>query len=50
MRSLAGSLTDGVLADTILITLRVLLLAGTNFSVLVVCCNWQVLILAFFND
>ena len=29
-------------------TLRLLLLAGTNFSVLVVCCIWQVLILAFF--
>ena len=28
-------------------TLRLLLLAGTNFSVLVVCCIWQVLILAF---
>ena len=27
--------------------LRLLLLAGTNFSVLVVCCIWQVLILAF---
>ena len=32
-------------------TLRLLLLAGTNFSVLVVCCIWQVLILVFyFND
>ena len=31
-----------------LVTLRLLLLAGTNFSVLVVCCIWQVLILAFF--
>ena len=30
-------------------TLRLLLLAGTNFSVLVVCCIWQVFILAFFN-
>ena len=29
-------------------TLRLLLLAGTNFSVLVVCCIWQVLILTFF--
>ena len=28
-------------------TLRLLLLAGTNFSVLVVCCIWQVLILIF---
>ena len=28
-------------------TLRLLLLAGTNFSVLVVCCIWQVFILAF---
>ena len=28
-------------------TLRLLLLAGTNFSVLVVGCIWQVLILAF---
>ena len=27
--------------------LRLLLLAGTNFSVLVVCCIWQVFILAF---
>ena len=26
------------------------LLAGTNFSVLVVCCIWQVLILAFLKD
>ena len=30
-----------------LFTLRLLLLAGTNFSVLVVCCIWQVFILAF---
>ena len=29
--------------------LRLLLLAGTNFRVLVVCCIWQVLILAFFK-
>ena len=29
------------------ITLRLLLLAGTNFSVLVLCCIWQVFILAF---
>ena len=29
------------------ITLRMVLLAGTNFSVLVVCCIWQVFILAF---
>ena len=28
-------------------TLRLVLLAGTNFSVLVVCCIWQVFILAF---
>ena len=28
-------------------TLRLLLLAGTNFSASVVCCIWQVLILAF---
>ena len=27
--------------------LRLLLLSGTNFSVLVLCCIWQVLILAF---
>ena len=38
----------GVEADNS--TLRLLLLAGTNFSVLVVCYIWQVLILAFFND
>ena len=31
-------------------TLRLLLLAGTNFSVLVVCCIWQVFILAFFDE
>ena len=30
-------------------TLRLLLLAGTNFSILVVCSNWQVLILVFFK-
>ena len=30
-------------------TIFLLLLAGTNFSVLVVCCIWQVFILAFFN-
>ena len=29
--------------------LRLLLLAGTNFSILVVCYIWQVLILAFFK-
>ena len=29
-------------------TLRLLLLAGTNFSVWVVCCIWQVFILVFF--
>ena len=28
-------------------TLRLVLLAGTNFSILVVCCIWQVFILAF---
>ena len=33
-----------------IITLRLLLLAGTNFSVLVVYCIWQVLILAFFDE
>ena len=32
------------------IPLRLPLLAGTNFSILVVCCVWQVLILALFND
>ena len=32
------------------VTLRLLLLVGTNFSGLVVCCIWQVLILAHFND
>ena len=32
------------------VTLRLLLLAGTNFSVLVVCCIWQVFILAFFDE
>ena len=31
-------------------TLRLLLLAGTNFSVLVVRCIWQVFILAFFDE
>ena len=31
----------------VLNTLRLVLLAGTNFSVLVVCCIWQVFILAF---
>ena len=31
---------------TVKITLRLALLAGTNFSVLVVCCIWQVFILA----
>ena len=34
-------------------TLRLLLLAGINFSVLVVCCIWQVctcIILAFFDE
>ncbi len=31
-------------------TLRLLLLAGTNFSVLLVCSIWQVLILAVFDD
>ena len=31
------------------VTLRLLLLVGTNFSVLVVCCIWQVLILVFFK-
>ena len=35
-------------AKVALKTLRLLLLAGTNFSVLVVCCIWQVLILAVF--
>ena len=30
-----------------LYTLRLLLLVGTYFSVLVVCCIWQVFILAF---
>ena len=33
-----------------LYTLRLLLLAGTNFCVLVFCCIWQVFILAFFLD
>ena len=33
-----------------LYTLRLLLLAGTNFSVSVVCCIWQVFILAFFDE
>ena len=28
-------------------TLRLLLLAGTNFSIFVVCCIWQVFIIAF---
>ena len=32
------------------ITLRLLLLAGTNISVLVVRCIWQVFILAFFDE
>ena len=36
------------ICNSYLYTLRLLLLAGTNFSVLVVCCIWQVLILAFF--
>ena len=33
-----------------IITLRLLLLAGTKFSVLVVYCIRQVLILAFFDE
>ena len=31
-------------------TLRLVLLAGTNFSVLVVCCIWQVFILVFLRE
>ena len=34
-------------ASTAVRRLRLLLLVGTNVSVLVVCCIWQVLILAF---
>ena len=37
-----------ILADHDQLALRLLLLAGTNFSVLMVCCIWQVLILGCF--
>ena len=32
------------------VTLRLLLFASTNFSILVVCCFWQAFILAFLYD
>ena len=35
-----------IILNNLQVTLRLVLLAGTNFSVLVVCC-WQVFILAF---
>ena len=38
---------NNALNNVFLVTLRLLLLEGTNFSVLVVCCIWQVFILAF---
>ena len=37
----------GIIEESVSI-LRILLLAGTNFSVLVVRCIWQVIILVFF--
>ena len=38
--------SGGVFTSDVRPPLRLLLLAGTNFSDLVVCCIWQVLILA----
>ena len=45
---LSVGVSGGVSTSGVRPPLRLLLLAGTNFSVLVVCCIWQVLILAFF--
>ena len=45
-----GKGSPNVLVKGRVFTLRLVLLAGTDFSVLVVCCIWQVLILALFYD